>query len=338
MSRKNSKSMALVSWLILTVLTSLTARTASAVDDSSPWGANYFPNVPLVTQDGKTVHFYNDLLKGKMVVINFIYTKCKDSCPLETAKLGQVQRLLGDRVGRDVFFYSISIDPERDTPAELKAYAAKFRAKPGWLFLTGEKADVELVRKKLGQAARPGEDPLTGHSTSITIGNQATGQWMQDSSLDDANYMAVMIGDWLSSWQHATPGPSYAKAKNLDADRGSYLFQSRCASCHTIGRGDSVGPDLLGISGRRDHDWLARFIATPDKMVAQGDPIATSLYTKYNQVQMPNLRLADTDVAALITYLDAQSAKRAKARSGCPAPTGSATADKDCAKPQQARK
>lgn len=309
MSRKSSMCFGLARVLVFAVLTSLTASLTCAANNGSPWGANYFPNVHLVTQDGKTVHFYSDLLKGKMVVINFIYTKCRDSCPMETAKLAQVQRLLGDRVGRDVFFYSISIDPERDTPAELKEYADKFHAKPGWLFLTGEKSDIEVIRKKLGQAARPGENGLTGHSTSVTLGNEETGQWMQDSALDDPSYMAVMIGDWLSSWRHQTQAPSYAEAHTVDADRGAYLFRTRCAACHTVGRGDSVGPDLLGVSRVRDHDWLARFIATPDKMVADGDPVATSLYAKYRQVQMPNLRLGDPDVAALIRYLDAQTAK-----------------------------
>ena len=82
----------------------------------NPWGANYFPNVPLTTQDGATVHFYDDLLKGKAVAINLIYTHCQDACPLETARLAQVQHLLGDRVGKEIFFYSISIDPDHDTP------------------------------------------------------------------------------------------------------------------------------------------------------------------------------------------------------------------------------
>src|SRR4029077_177662 len=235
MTQKNSMSIALTSILMIVSLFSGSVRQASDTDNNSAWGANYFPNVPLVTQDGKTVHFYSDLLKGKMVVINFIYTKCRDSCPMETAKLAQVQRMLGDRVGRDLFFYSVSIDPERDTPAELKDYADKFHAKPGWLFLTGEKNDIELVRKKLGQAARPGENGLTAHSTSITLGNEETGQWMQDTALDDPNYMPVMIGDCLSSWRHQTVGTSYANAHIVDADRGSYLSRTRCAACHTVG-------------------------------------------------------------------------------------------------------
>jgi protein SCO1/2 len=308
MPSKNSINIALVTALVLSAITFMTANRASAADRNvSPWGANYFPNVTLVAQDGKTVRFYDDLLKGKMVVINFIYTKCQDSCPLETAKLAQVQRLLGDRVGRDVFFYSISIDPERDTPEELQEYAAKFHVKPGWLFLTGDKADVELVRKKLGQAARPGENGLTGHSTMLTLGNEATGQWLQDSALDDPKYVAVMVGDWLSSWQHTTAGISSPSGATVDADKGAYLFRTRCAACHTIGHGDSVGPDLLGIQSIRSRAWLTHFIETPDQVVAQKDPLAMALYNKYRQVQMPNLRLADPDVAALLGYLDEQS-------------------------------
>ncbi|HEV8181552.1 MAG TPA: SCO family protein, partial [Candidatus Angelobacter sp.] len=105
----------------------------------SRWGANYFPNIELTTQGGKTVHFYDDLIKGKIVAIDLIYTTCQYSCPLETARLVQVQKMLGDRVGKDIFFYSITIDPKNDTPAALKAYAEKFHAGPGWTFLTGKK-------------------------------------------------------------------------------------------------------------------------------------------------------------------------------------------------------
>src|SRR3954447_23451832 len=107
---------------------------AAGLVDSLPalgdnrWGADYFPNVALTTQDGKTVRLYDDLLKGKSVAINVIFTECTDVCPLETANLVQLQRVLGARVGREIFFYSISIDPKRDTPAVLKAYAEKFGA------------------------------------------------------------------------------------------------------------------------------------------------------------------------------------------------------------------
>src|SRR6266536_1737949 len=140
------------------------------------WGADYFPNVPLLTQDGTTVRFYDDLLKGKAVAINLIYTQCKDECPLETARLVQVQRLLGDRVGKDIFFYSISIDPKRDTPEVLKAYAEKFHVGPGWLFLTGKEEDIKLVARKLGLSRRGDAADRDGHSAILMIGDEAAGQ------------------------------------------------------------------------------------------------------------------------------------------------------------------
>lgn len=269
-------------------------------------GAAYFTNTPLVNQDGKTVHFFDDLIKGKSVVINFIYTECGDSCPLETAKLAQVQKLLGDRVGKDIFFYSISIDPKHDTPKTLKSYAKKYHAGPGWFFLTGKKEDIEVIRKKLGQAAGPDQNQLTDHSTSLVIGDEPTGQWMRDSSLDDARYIATMVSDWLSSWRKHQGGQSYEQATRSDApstDRGTYLFKSRCSACHTVGGGDSIGPDLRGVTAVRNHEWLSRFIQAPDKVLAAKDPIATALLKKYNGVTMPNLRLGTKDAEALMEYI-----------------------------------
>ena len=90
---------------------------------ATPWGAEYFPNVPLITHEGRTVRFFDDLIRDKVVVISFIYTHCPDACPLETAKLAEVASLLGERIGKDVFFYSISIDPKRDTPEVLREYS-----------------------------------------------------------------------------------------------------------------------------------------------------------------------------------------------------------------------
>jgi protein SCO1 len=112
--------------------------------------AGYFPNVLLRTQEDRPVRFYDDLIAGKFVVINFMYASCGDICPGMTANLVEVQRLLGGRVGRDIFMYSLTLEPDADTPAVLKAYADVFDVGPGWSFLTGKRDDIELLRRRLG--------------------------------------------------------------------------------------------------------------------------------------------------------------------------------------------
>ena len=158
-------------------------------------GADYFPNVILTTQDGKQVRFYDDLLKGKSVAINVIYTNCTDECPLETARMSEVQRLLGPRMGRDIRFYSISIDPEHDTPEVLKAYAKKFGVGPGWLFLTGKKEDIVMLTKKLGLSRSSDLANRDGHASSLMLGNEATGQWMRNSAVDNPRFLTYIVLD-----------------------------------------------------------------------------------------------------------------------------------------------
>src|SRR5262245_54628524 len=150
----------------------------------SRWHAGYFPNVELTTQTGERVHFY-DLIKDRTVAIELIYTSCQFACPLETARLAQVQALLGDRMGKDIFFYSISIDPAHDTPAVLSEFAKKFKAGPGWTFLTGKPEDIELLSKKLGLYTPPDPENKDGHTPALLIGNEATGQWIRGSALDN---------------------------------------------------------------------------------------------------------------------------------------------------------
>lgn len=84
---------------------------------------------------------------------------------------------------------------------------------------------------------------------------------------------------------------------------GETLFKTKCAACHTIGSGDLVGPDLAGVADRRDRAWLAQWILTPDQVLASGDPIATELLAKYNNIPMPNLALTSEEVDALLVYL-----------------------------------
>ncbi|MGC2694825.1 MAG: SCO family protein [Candidatus Angelobacter sp.] len=315
MRRKFGARFATASAFFLTAIFFATASVPAAAQ--SRWGANYFPNVVLTTQDGKKVHFYDDVLKGKSVVIDLIYTECQDSCPLETARLVQVQKMLGDRVGKDIFFYSISIDPKHDTPKVLKAYAEKYRVGPGWTFLTGKKADIDLVSQKLGLYSDPDPNDRDGHTPSVMIGNEPGGQWMRNAATDNPRFLANMIGNWLNSWGNAKQldaKTDYAHVGEIDlSDKGRYIFSTQCAACHTVGHGDKIGPDLLGVTHVRERSWLERFIATPDKVLAEKDPIAVALFKQYKEVKMPNLRMADIDLKRVIDFLERQSAAHDKA-------------------------
>jgi protein SCO1/2 len=293
------------------------ALRPAAVAASPKWGADYFPNIALTTQDGEAVHFY-DLIKGKIVAIDLIYTTCQYACPLETARLAQVQKMLGDRVGDDVLFLSITIDPDHDTPAVLKEYADRYHVGPGWLFLTGKLADIDLLSKKLGLYSEPNPDNKDGHTPTLLIGNETTGQWIPGSALDNPRFTAILIGDFISNWKNSNKAPvqkTYDQAQALRTPgRGEYLFATKCTTCHTIGKGERIGPDLAGIGNIRERAWLARYISTPEKLLADGDPIAQALLKKY-QIRMPNLSLTEAEGAAIADYVEQVTAERAAAKS-----------------------
>lgn len=131
------------------------------------------PDLPLLDQDGKQIHFYRDLIKDKVVAINFIFTTCKTICPPLTATFSRVQNLMGARLGKDFYLISISVDPAIDTPQRLKAWGAKFGAKPGWTFVTGNKPEMDQLLKALGGYSASKED----HAPTVLIGNDAKGVW-----------------------------------------------------------------------------------------------------------------------------------------------------------------
>ena len=142
-------------------------------------GLRGLPNYALTTHEGREVRFYDDLVKGKLVLINFMYTNCKGICPGQTANLVKVQRHFGDRAGRDVHMYSITLQPEVDTPAELKKHAQAHRTGPGWTYLTGAPADVESLRRRLGFVdLDPAKDRLNGsHIGVLLYGNEPLDRW-----------------------------------------------------------------------------------------------------------------------------------------------------------------
>ncbi len=154
-----------------------------------------FPNVPVVTHEGKAVKFYDDLVKNKTVMINFMYARCGDICPGMTANLKLVQKELGDRVGRDIFMYSITLEPEHDTPEMLKAYTELFHIQPGWTFLTGKKSDIESLRKQLGFSFT---DPLidkdrSQHIGVVKFGIEPLGRWGMSPALGNPKYIAEYL-------------------------------------------------------------------------------------------------------------------------------------------------
>jgi protein SCO1/2 len=292
---------------------------ARPLQGQSRWGANYFPNVTLITQDGKQVKFYDDLLKGKIVAIYLFYTHCIDACPLETARMIQVQKILGDRAGKDIFFYGLSIDPKRDKPAALKAYAERYHiTSPAWTFLTGQKNDIDLVAKKLGLYFDPTLN-RDGHTVDVMFGNEPAGQWMKNSTVDNASFLARMISSVVGSSPIVKPQSSFAEAKPLVmTEQGHHLYVTQCAACHTIGHGDTLGPDLMDITRKRKRDWLARYIQVPDVMLQEGDPLATLLFKKYKEVIMPNLQVDEEGATLLINFIEHQSERERERKKAAP--------------------
>jgi protein SCO1/2 len=275
------------------------AAGARAAPPGSPWGASYFPNVELTTADGQKVRLYDDLIRDKQVVFTFIYTNCTKQCAPMTANLARVQRLLGDRVGKDLFFYSISMDPKRDTPELLREYARAYKAGPGWTFLTGAEEDVTRIRRKFGDM-----NSVEEHAARFHVGNDRVGQWMSTAALDDPKYLATVIGDWLDpTWSQKPLVKSYADAPAIaKASNAATTWRAKCQACHTAD-GRSVGPSLVGVTDRRSREWLVRWIAAPDRMIAQKDPLAVELLKQYRGVPMPNLDLSEADAAAIVDHL-----------------------------------
>lgn len=133
----------------------------------------YFTDVVLVNQDGEKMRLYSDLLKDKVVVIDFFFATCQGVCLPLNRNLQKVQEALGDRLGKDVHLISVTVDPTEDTPTRLKAYADKLDARRGWYFLTGEKANVDFALRKLGGYVDDKQD----HTNIFIIGNERTGLW-----------------------------------------------------------------------------------------------------------------------------------------------------------------
>ena len=189
------------------------AETAAVAKPAAPTPAYasgrkmMIPDVNVLDQDGNALHFYSDLIKDKTVAINFIFTNCTTICPPLAATFARVQKEMGDKVGKDVHFISISVDPLTDTPERLKAWGAKFKAGPGWTFVTGEKQEMDKLLNALGAAVSKRED----HTPAMIIGNDAKGVWTRTYGLAKTGQIVGLILDVMAGKVEETSANEEAK-------------------------------------------------------------------------------------------------------------------------------
>jgi protein SCO1 len=190
-----------IAWIAIAALTTATALVAAkfAADDSEEvpqavHNARNLPNIEMLDQSGRSVRFYDDVVMGKSVVIQFMYTRCDGVCPVATGTLLEAQELLKDRLGKDLWFVSISLD-ERDTPQDLADYAESRGIGAGWTLLTGAAADVEALRRALG-AYDPDpqiDQERSNHSAGLVLGNDRLDRWTMTSGLSPATAVVRSI-------------------------------------------------------------------------------------------------------------------------------------------------
>ena len=188
----------------------------------SSQGAAKFTNAVLRTQDNKEVRFYDDLIKGKQCVINLMYAQCHGACPLVTTVMKRTYRDLKDRMGKDLFFYSISVKPEDDSPAALKHYAEMRKADlPGWYFLTGDAYDIETIRFRLFNMGHIGVDTdFAMHSGTFRIVNDATNYWGHAGAFASQQHILQRIS-WADPYK--TPAEWDVYAQKLQASINSQV-------------------------------------------------------------------------------------------------------------------
>lgn len=152
-------------------------------------GLKYFGDVPLLDQDGRKVRLYSDLIAGRIIVVNSFFASCSGSCPVMAGTFRKIQTALGDRLGRDVHLLSITVDPEHDTPEQLRKFAKDAAAKPGWRFITGDKEHVAQALHKLGLKT----DAKENHTAVVIIGNEPKGVWKKAFGLAPSDEVLKLV-------------------------------------------------------------------------------------------------------------------------------------------------
>lgn len=194
-AKQSGRPILLGVWWLALALGSI-AINATAAQQSSPQespATDHLPNVIVQNQHDESLHFYDDAVKDKVVVINFVFTRCTMVCPMLGYTFGQLQKKLGERAGEDVFLISVSVDPHNDTPQKLKAWSAQFGTDQGWLQLTGDKANVDTVLKSLQSFSADKVD----HTSLILMGNDQTGEWKYVDGTASATTLVAELEPWL---------------------------------------------------------------------------------------------------------------------------------------------
>ncbi|HEX5820043.1 MAG TPA: SCO family protein [Gemmatimonadales bacterium] len=283
---------------------SATAPAAPADSASAMHGLELLPprakpEFTLTDTEGKPFDFRR-ATDGYATLLFFGYTHCPDVCPVHVANIAAVLHNLPPTVSQRVKMVFVTTDPERDTPEVLREYAKAYRAGPGWTFLTGAEEDVALIRKKFGDL-----NPIEDHAARLTVGNDRIGQWMSTAALDDPAYLATVVADWLDPEWSKRPLPrSYADAPAIGRPtQAATTFRGKCAACHTSD-GRSVGPSLVGVTGRRSREWLVRWIVSPKELVEQRDAAALELVKRHGGAPlMPDLDIGEAEARALVDHL-----------------------------------
>jgi protein SCO1/2 len=204
LSRRNMLSLAALAPLAGTAASSNDTKPALSSNDPAQQLARkrvqelHLPNVPLITHEGNRVRFYDDLLKDKIVSINFFYAHCDDICPVVMPNLVKVQKILGNKIGREMSMYTITLKPQEDTVSVIRDYRKKLHAGAGWTFFTGTPEDIESVRKGIGFSY---PDPKidgdkTQHIGNVRYGNEALMLWAACPGMAHAEWIAESF-NWM---------------------------------------------------------------------------------------------------------------------------------------------
>lgn len=181
--------------LIFIILASLAQTLYSQRESSRPVPVELkVPDVEIVNQDGQHLRFDSGIIKNRTAVISSFFTTCTSFCPLTQQNLGRLAKVLGKRMGSDVVFISVSIDPVNDTPARMKEWSEKFHTGPGWTLVSGNKSDIEALLKSLGLYVE-----LAGrHQSAVIIGNPTAG-WTRASIWAEPEKLQKVIDGGFSS-------------------------------------------------------------------------------------------------------------------------------------------